>query len=316
MSNILSPVMHQLATMYDAIASKERIEVLEHLFIRLAIVGLSLHLVVVGINRFFGLPSPINEAVGTSFLSALYTPFSFILFFEVLLLVFSLPASMTMSLGKQFEIVSLVILRSVFKDVAEFERLTSFGEDWLALQPILLDMGGGLSMFALLAVFYHVSGRPPRLASMPLHTNEYAPNLQTFIKQKKSMAFCLAAFLLILALANLAQWSIEAYELIVYQQTSTTDINTIFYVDLFTVMVFVDVIVLLLSMSLDNTYQMVFRNAGYVIATILLRLSLSIGKPLDIYLAVVAVAFGIAVSATYRYWRWIDLTKPHNVSEE
>ena len=79
-----------------------------------------------------------------------------------------------------------------------------------------------------------------------------------------------------------------------------------FYLDLFMVMVFVDVVVLLMSMELDSAYPLVFRNAGYVVSTILLRFSLSLGKPWDVEVALLAVLFGVAVAGIYRYWRWLE----------
>lgn len=307
-----TPLSGHLARLYDRLTEESRIERLDHLFIGLAVAGLGLHLGLVAMSRGGLLPSLLTTAIGESYLAALYTPFSFILFFEVLLMVLSLPASMTMSLGKQYQIVSLIILRSVFKDVAKFDRLPAFGEDWSALQPVLLDMGGGIAMFALLGVFHHVSDRPPKLTNPHVVGAEHSSGLQRFINQKKALAMLLALLLLWLAGAHLLQWTLSAQALIVHSVTSAVDVDQIFYVDLFTVMVFVDVLVLLLSMRLDNRYQMVFRNAGYVIATILLRLSLSVDKPLDVYLAVLAVVFGIAVSATSRYWRWLDAQDSHD----
>lgn len=303
-----------LASVYDRLTDEYRIERLEHRFIGVAVLGLGVHLGLVALSRSGMLSVELSAAIGGSYLAALYTPFSFILFFEVLLMVLSLPESTTMSLGKQYQIVSLIILRSVFKDVAEFDRLPALGEGWTALKPILLDMGGGISMFALLGAFYHVSGRSPKLHSPHAHTVEHSAVLQHFINQKKALATLLATLLIGLAGVHLLQWSLGVQALLVHGVASTTDVDQIFYVDLFTVMVFIDVLVLLLSMRLDNRYQMVFRNAGYVIATILLRLSLSVDKPLDISLAVLAVCFGITVAATHRYWGWLDARGGHGHS--
>ena len=160
-------------------------------------------------------------------------------------------------------------------------------------------------MFALLAAFYHVSRRPSRLPKAHAATVATKPAIQTFIHQKKALATLLTVLLLALAVLHLAQWTTSAYALVVSSIPMAMDVDQIFYVDLFTVMVFIDVFVLLLSMRLDNQYQMIFRNAGYVVATILLRLSLSVSKPLDVTLAVVAVLFGIGIAAAYRYWRWL-----------
>lgn len=64
--------------------------------------------------------TPCDDELDRNFLHAIYTPFSFILFYEVLLLVLALPKSHTSSIGKQYEIVSLIVIRGVFKDIGEF----------------------------------------------------------------------------------------------------------------------------------------------------------------------------------------------------
>ncbi|MEC8425199.1 MAG: hypothetical protein VX000_15550 [Myxococcota bacterium] len=297
-----------MSSAYGAVAAPSVLHRMEQVMIRVSLLGLSLHLLLVWLGRAGWLPANVADAVGTSFLGALYTPFSFVLFYEVLLLVLALPASMTISLGKQFEIVSLVLLRSVFKDVADFEALASVGNQQETLTAILWDMGGGAAMFALLAGFYHVSRRSPRRAAVrPLTTMR--PRVAHFVAHKRALALLLAVLLCLLAAGHLAGWLLDTYHVVHLGQVSTLDVDRIFYEDLFTVMVFVDVVVLLLSMELDSAYPMVFRNAGYVVSTILLRFSLSLGKPWNVTLAVLAVLFGILVAATFRYWRWLDRSR-------
>ena len=112
-------VIDVLASAYDRMTQGNRLERLDHLFIGLAVIGMAIHLGLIALCRADVFPDALTMALGDSFLAALYTPFSFILFFEVLLMVLALPKSMTMALGKQYQIVSLIVLRSVFKDVAE-----------------------------------------------------------------------------------------------------------------------------------------------------------------------------------------------------
>jgi phosphoglycerol transferase MdoB-like AlkP superfamily enzyme len=52
-------------------------------------------------------------------ISAIYTPFSFILIYEVYLLIYHLPKSTSTYIGKQYEIVTLIVIRKVFKDLSE-----------------------------------------------------------------------------------------------------------------------------------------------------------------------------------------------------
>jgi len=49
----------------------------------------------------------------TNPIAAIYTPFSFILIYEVYLLVFYLPKSTTIYIGKQYEIITLILIRGI-----------------------------------------------------------------------------------------------------------------------------------------------------------------------------------------------------------
>ncbi|MEM6457538.1 MAG: hypothetical protein AAF772_20790, partial [Acidobacteriota bacterium] len=74
------------------------------------------------------------------------------------------------------------------------------------------------------------------------------------------------------------------------------------YLDLFTVMIFTDVLILLFSMLQADDYKLVFRNAGFIVSTILIRFSLTIEKPYDVELALLAMVFGILVLLVYGYF--------------
>lgn len=80
-----------------------------------------LHLLLIFLARSVpSLNAGLLSELDRNYLHAVYTPFSFILFYEVLLLVLALPQSHTRSIGKQYEIVSLIVIRRVFKDIGEF----------------------------------------------------------------------------------------------------------------------------------------------------------------------------------------------------
>jgi hypothetical protein len=91
-----------------------------------------------------------------NYLHAVYTPFSFILFYEVLMLVFALPKSHTSSIAMQYEILSLIVIRRVFKDIGEFRDPAAWFEQTDAAWTVLLDMLGALAMFALIVIFRRV----------------------------------------------------------------------------------------------------------------------------------------------------------------
>jgi len=64
-------------------------------------------------------------------------------------------------------------------------------------------------------------------------------------------------------------------------------------------MIFTDVFLLIVSLAYYDRYEYVFRNAGFVISTVLLRVSLSTPKPYDLLLALTAMLYGLAVLGVF-----------------
>ena len=65
-------------------------------------------------------------------LSSLYTPFSILLTYETYQLIRTLPSSFSNSVGKQYEVVTLLVVRDVFKRLADYnsEDLTAVIADF------------------------------------------------------------------------------------------------------------------------------------------------------------------------------------------
>jgi hypothetical protein len=76
---------------------------------------------------------------------------------------------------------------------------------------------------------------------------------------------------------------------------------TTYYNDLFTVMIFTDVLVLILSLAVSGNYEMVFRNAAFVVSIILLRVSLTEAAPYNAPLALLAMAFGVCTLLLFNF---------------
>jgi hypothetical protein len=101
MMNFLSFVF---STSFDWCEQAHQKRWLERGVVRLAAWGFVIHLVLIALaSSFQALQTGILAGLDRNFLHALYTPFSFILFYEVLLLVIALPRSQTSSMGKQYE---------------------------------------------------------------------------------------------------------------------------------------------------------------------------------------------------------------------
>src|ERR1700733_9013062 len=99
-----------LDAIFDNLYSEHRQRQLDRLVVNCSVAGFFVHLALVFLSRTLTSPPAFIAAVGKNYLAAIYTPFSFILFYEVLMLIGALPKSTTHSIAKQYEIVSLIFI--------------------------------------------------------------------------------------------------------------------------------------------------------------------------------------------------------------
>ena len=96
----------------------------------MALVSFFIHLAIIYLMKFDFLIFSSNSELFNNPISAIYTPFSFILIYEVYLLIYYLPKSFTTYITKQYEIITLIIIRKLFKDLSALE-LT---ENWFEIK--------------------------------------------------------------------------------------------------------------------------------------------------------------------------------------
>jgi hypothetical protein len=76
-------------------------------------------------------------------------------------------------------------------------------------------------------------------------------------------------------------------------------INNIFYDEFFSVLIMVDVFILIISFKYTEKYSQLIRNSGFIISTILIRLSFSSTEILNMALIVLAALFGVIMLKIY-----------------
>lgn len=270
--------------------------ILKNLAINLSIAGFTIHLLLIFLARSLAHPPLLIAEVGQNYLTAISTPFNFILFYEVLTLISALPESTTRSIANQFEIVSLIYIRDVFRDIAKAGDLVTEHRLTMETLPMFMDMGAGFLMFFLVAVFQHVSlKRTDASATVALSRGKIR-----FISQKKLVAAGLTVLLLVMAAYNIVLFAKALWQTVMTGQGSIESATT-FYNDLFTVMIFTDVLILILSLVVSGKYELVFRNAAFIVSIILIRFSLTEGYPFGAPLALVAMVFGTLTLLVYNY---------------
>ena len=121
-------------------------------------------------------------------------------------------------------------------------------------------------------------------------------NLARFISYKKCLSIILLPTLLFLCCSNLFDW---IYSVFINNET-IKNINAVFFIDFFTILILVDVLILLLSFQYTDKYHQIVRNTGFIISTILLRLSFSVSGISSVFLLIIGVIFGIIILRIYR----------------
>jgi hypothetical protein len=284
-----------LSELYDVIFKEDNIRKVEHVIINCALVGFIVHLLLIFASKHIDLSATIFAQLPSSYLKAIYTPFSIILFYEVLTLVVILPKSISIFIGKQYEIITLIVIRSFFHDIADYDLDKPDIYTFSFLKDISLDLIGALLLFFLTTIFYQLFAKTKKTQTNP------SSKRTRFIHIKKTAAVVLCLLLLILSVVSLVNWSVHIYH-VSAEGIAPHDPNSVFYKDFFSVMIFVDVFLLIVSFIYSGSYDLIFRNGGFVISTILVRIALTAQKPFNVYFALTAVLFGVLLMALFVFY--------------
>jgi hypothetical protein len=291
---LIHPILRRLATFYDACSSEHQKRRIEKWTLWFAVSGFLIHLALIAlVSAVPSLRAGVLSELDQNYLHAVYTPFSFILFYEVLLLVFALPRSHTSSIAMQYEILSLIVIRRVFKDIGEFRDPATWLEQTDAALVVVLDMFAALAMFVLIAIFR-------RVRRTVQHSPEH-PHLAQFVAIKKSVALVLYGTLLSLAVYNVVQWLVGVFFPTIGSGHGEKNLDYFFFPMFFEFMIFTDIFLLIVSIPFFERYDYVVRNAGFVISTVLLRFSLSTPKPYDLLVGLTAILYGLGVLSVFSY---------------
>ena len=277
---------------FAVIFSSRNRESVERITLLLSLIGFIIHATLIGVNSFFDFELLDRELLKNP-ISAIYTPFSFILIYEIFLLVYYLPRSFTTSLIKQFEIICLILIRKVFNDVTliDFPN-ASFNDS--ALINLLVDLVCVL-LLMLIIVWFHKTNR----RIIELTSKTVAEEKETFPYFKKAIAVILLVVILLVSLIHLIDFvylEINDEHLI---RGMNNNLNSIFYQDFFTLLILSDVLILLLSYGLTSNHFKLLRNTGFVISTILLRLSFGAQGVMNALLIILGGLFGYAIIRLY-----------------
>ena len=236
---------------------------LRRLAINLAILGFLLHLLICILYRFQYLDLSETNNFFDSYLDSLYTPFSIILAYEVYELIRAIPESFSNSIGKQFEVISLLVVRDIFKNLAEIDdsNVNVIDSDvaFIAVEALAF-----MILFAT-ALYFR------KMTNFPIGSNSKETAIERFIDQKQNLACALAMVYVSVAIYSLTSWTLGFVN-------GDNDLSrTIFFFDFFTWLIVSDIIILLSSYKHIIDFLQLARNTGFVLSTVIIRVG--IGTP-------------------------------------
>ncbi len=277
----------KINSVFEKVFSDSNLKTFEKIILFLATAGFIIHLVLILLNNkgYVNL-SFFQGSLFVNPISAIYTPFSFILIYEAFLLIYYLPRSFTTSIAKQFEIMSLILIRKIFKDIPDVD----LSDNWILNEnnlQLIYDLTGVLIVFYLIYMFKKLKENLPKL---PVHQN-----LERFLGYKRLISLLLIPTLIVLCVFSFIEW----YGAVFIGGENTPNIDYLFFVEFFGILILVDVFILLISFQYTERYSQLVRNTGFIISTILLRLSFNAVGLTSIILLISGIVFGLIILYIY-----------------
>ena len=280
-------IQEKIENLFSKIFSEKIIKKFEKYILYLASLGFVIHLSIILLNNYNLIElSVVGTNLFSNPISALYTPFSFILVYEAFLLIYYIPRSFTTAVGKQYQIMSLIVIRKIFKDIP----LVDLNANWIENsnnQQLVFDLVGVLMIFFLIYLF--------KITKEKLPIKPVSDKLDRFIASKKLVSIVLLPTLFAICIMSFVNW----FSGVFIEETFDENLNNLFFNEFFTILILADVFILLLSFQYTERYSQLIRNTGFIISTILLRLSFSVSGLTSILLIISGIIFGLLILLIY-----------------
>ena len=279
--------MNLFNKLYQIFLSEYAKKRIEKIILYVALTGFFIHLILIYLLKLSIINFLSESELFKNPISAIYTPFSFILIYEVYLLIYYLPKSFTSYITKQYEIITLIIIRKLFKDLSTLE----LSSDWFNIKGDLqftYDILASIILFYLIYQFVKQGARKSQIPDL----NQL--KIERFIRRKKIIAIVLVPIFFTMALITLFSWTSDI-SFTSNNLPSFEKINNLFFDEFFTVLILVDVVLLLISFFYTDKFHKIIRNSGFIVSTILIRMSFGVSGLISTILIVVAVLFGLAI---------------------
>ena len=194
-------------------------------------------------------------------LSSLYTPFSILLVYEVYQLIRTIPDSFSSSVGKQYEIATLLVVRDILKRLSEVEGT----EGW----EVSSDLGFLLVECAAFLALFYTSLTYFRMSDNSTKSGDMSGDIAVFVESKRLVANFMLIVFLLTAAYSFFTWIVSV------QDGGGSVSRVIFFLDFFTFLILADILILLISYWFYTDFGNLARNTGFVLSTVIIRVAIS-----------------------------------------
>ena len=227
-----------------------------------AVVGFFLHIGLWALDSTgrISITGEASELVSSP-LSSLYTPFSILLVYEVYQLIRTIPDSFSSSVGKQYEIATLLVVRDILKRLSEVEGT----EGW----EISSDLGFLLVECAAFLALFYTSLTYFRMSDNSTKSGDMSGDIAVFVESKRLVANFMLIVFLLTAAYSFFTWIASV------QDGGGSVSRVIFFLDFFTFLILADILILLVSYWFYTDFGNLARNTGFVLSTVIIRVAIS-----------------------------------------
>ncbi len=227
-----------------------------------AVVGFFLHIGLWALDSTgrISITGEASELVSSP-LSSLYTPFSILLVYEVYQLIRTIPDSFSSSVGKQYEIATLLVVRDILKRLSEVEST----EGW----EISSDLGFLLVECAAFLALFYTSLTYFRISDNSTKSSDMSGDIAVFVESKRLVANFMLIVFLLTAAYSFFTWIASV------QDGGGSVSRVIFFLDFFTFLILADILILLVSYWFYTDFGNLARNTGFVLSTVIIRVAIS-----------------------------------------
>ena len=227
-----------------------------------AVVGFFLHIGLWALDSTgrISITGEASELVSSP-LSSLYTPFSILLVYEVYQLIRTIPDSFSSSVGKQYEIATLLVVRDILKRLSEVEGT----EGW----EISSDLGFLLVECAAFLALFYTSLTYFRISDNSAKSGDMSGDIAVFVESKRLVANFMLIVFLLTAAYSFFTWIASV------QDGGGSVSRVIFFLDFFTFLILADILILLVSYWFYTDFGNLARNTGFVLSTVIIRVAIS-----------------------------------------